>query len=42
VKDEWDNDVLHVRYDSQQITVRQLREKIAQEGFESVVKENRN
>jgi copper chaperone CopZ len=38
VRDEWDNDLLHVTYDTQQVTVEKMLETIAAEGFEAAVK----
>jgi hypothetical protein len=39
VNDEWYADLLRVTFDTQKITVKQLIEKIAQEGLEAAVKE---
>lgn len=37
MRDEWDTDLLHVAFDAQKITVKQLVEKIAESGLESEV-----
>ena len=37
MEDEWDADLLRVTYNAQKITVKRMRERITQEGFEADV-----
>ena len=41
MEDEWDRDLLHVTYNSQMVTVERMRERIAKEGFEAELKQNK-
>jgi len=38
VRDEWDNDLLHVTYDPAEVTVEEILETIRSEGFKGEVR----